>query len=63
MRHKKPEVLIEYEKRMQEPPPQVCHNCEHYQQNGTCEIHQSEPPEEFAATPSVCDDWSIECPF
>ena len=48
---------------MRERPPQVCHNCAFYLNDGQCEIHKSEPPEEFATTPSACDDWELSCPF
>lgn len=63
MRHTKPVLLIQYEERMKERPPQLCHNCAFYLNNGQCEIHKSEPPEDFAATAGACDEWELECPF
>ena len=40
-----------------------CHTCLHYGDDGKCMKWQTEPPEEFAATPGQCDDYGLLIPF
>lgn len=44
-------------------PPACCHTCEKYSEEGICQVHDAEPPEEFAATDGACKDWLMDLPF
>lgn len=63
MRHPVPQVLLDYNSWREKGPPHLCHNCLFYDEHGICVKYKMTPPEEFAATPSACDQWDIECPF
>ena len=58
MRHEKPQRMIDYEQ-----TPKFCHTCVNYNQKGICEIHDKEPPEDFAKTENACDRWVYDIPF
>lgn len=58
-RHKQPDILISW----RDGPPKMCHTCEYYDEDGVCQEHQQEPPEEFAASPDACQDWLEAIPF
>jgi len=58
-RHKEPDILALWRK----GPPKFCHTCEHYDNEGICQKHQQEPPEEFARTEDACPEWLYEIPF
>lgn len=59
-RHKKPQILIDYENK---ELPEICHTCEYYEDDGLCFKHKKEPPEYFASTPGACDKYLMEIPF
>lgn len=59
-RHKKPQILIDYENRER---PKICHTCEHYDITGLCFIHRQSPPEDFAKKPNSCQDYEEGVPF
>ena len=59
-RHDKPEILLIYEHMER---PRICHTCEHYTIDGLCQLHQQEPPREFAATHKICPEYSEDVPF
>ena len=63
MRHKQPEIVTIYNKLVEAGPPRCCHSCELYGTDGLCVEFFMEPPEDFAATPGVCDKWEISIPF
>lgn len=58
-RHPEPQFVKDW----RDGPPRCCHTCEHYRSDGRCQRYDMEPPEEFAATPGQCRDWSFEVPF
>ena len=62
-RHPMPQILVDYEQWVSQGPPRICHTCTHYDNHGTCQKYQMEPPEDFAATPDACDDYKQEVPF
>ena len=59
---KKPEILIAWERAV-EARPQVCWNCERFMAESHCELYETEPPSDFAATDKACPDWLLEIPF
>lgn len=59
MRHPEPEIVRVW----RQGPPQVCHTCEAYGEDGVCKVHQAEPPEDFATTPNACEHWLYDIPF
>ena len=61
MRPPEPEFVTAW--RNQPPAPKCCHTCEHYQVNGQCDKHETEPPSEFTIMLNACPDWMQECPF
>jgi len=52
-KHAKPEWVKYWELGQ----PICCHTCHHYSEDGKCQKHQQEPPEEFAARHLACPDW------
>lgn len=58
-RHEEPEHV----KLWRNPAPEICHTCEHYDEEGICQLHQQEPPEDFAKQEGACPDWLIDLPF
>lgn len=58
-RHPTPNHVLIYK----EGPPKCCHTCQYYDHRGVCEIHSSEPPEDFASQNGACDEWVWEIPF
>lgn len=62
-RHKTPDNIVLYNKWLNNGPPKCCHTCDWYNDRGLCEMHGSEPPEEFAASDGACKDWVREIPF
>lgn len=65
MKHPQPDVLIAYNRGMRgEPPPSVCHSCEHYDDEaGFCRVYESEPPESFLYQWGECPSWNERMPF
>ena len=59
MRPKEPDDVVKW----RGPAPKCCHTCDHYNEDGFCLLFEEKPPEQFAATPNLCDQWLIEIPF
>ena len=58
MRHERPRRLQDYY-----TLPKFCHTCDLYNEQGVCQKHKMEPPEEFASTEDACPDWLEDIPF
>ncbi len=63
MRPKEPDFLVQGREWLKSWPPKCCHTCEYFDANGLCEVFNTNPPEEFAASVGECDKWEREIPF
>ena len=63
MRPKEPDFVTQWREWVELGPPKCCHTCEYFDVNGGCEIFNTDPPEEFAASVGACDKWEREIPF
>ncbi len=61
-KHKEPEYIATW-REWTRSTPACCHTCEHYNDDGLCEKHGMEPPEDFAAEHCACADWIMDLPF
>jgi hypothetical protein len=63
LRHQTPDKVKKYTRIMEQGPPRCCHTCEHYRDDGLCDVYRMTPPEDFAATDDACGDYLQEVPF
>ena len=66
MRHAKPQVVQVYEDIVDayiKGPPQCCHTCQFYGNDGTCTEFFLTPPEDFASAVDECPKWEADVPF
>ena len=59
MRPQKPDDLAFWEG----PPPQYCHNCDHYSKQGACLLFKMKPPDEWVNKRDACNKWEWWVPF
>ena len=62
-RHPEPSIVTLYRQTLKADPPQVCHTCDHYMQDGRCSEFDQFPPEPFTREPGECSFWALEIPF
>jgi hypothetical protein len=62
-KHAQPDFVSEWKRIQKIAPPKCCHTCNYYSEEGLCNLHDAEPPEEYAATLGECPDWVDEIPF
>lgn len=63
MRPKKPDFLIQYEEFIQNGPPQCCHKCDNYGDDGHCKEFDMRPPDEFVNSHGQCNRFVEVIPF
>lgn len=62
-RSPEPEIVRQWREWDKMGPPRCCHTCDFYEPDGHCRKHKQRPPDDFAATPDACPDWTREVPF
>lgn len=61
--HPEPDFLKQYWEWVRNGPPQCCHSCGEYDDNGRCEAFDMEPPQEYTDTINTCEKWYQKVPF
>ena len=63
-KHKQPDFVVAYNTWRDQGGPKCCHTCIFYDDDGMCKFYDNEPPEDFAATVNLCEEWGTnEVPF
>lgn len=63
MRHPRPQYIEQYYANFGRPPPECCHTCDYYNEDGKCSFYNMEPPADFAKTEGECPEWVELIPF
>lgn len=63
MKHPTPPAIKQYYEHFGRRPPECCHTCDFYQDDGVCSVFNMTPPEDFARSEGECPEWVELIPF